>query len=102
MAVTLLDGATSDGAGPEYVRAAPRPGDRRLTGTLFVTGTPDGATAGIELTPDGINWLRPADLTFTTPGATNIEIWCHAFRGYVSGSGTGTSLDVTLFTEQYG
>ena len=90
---TLIS-ATADGSGDAIQES--RGDDLRITGTVYVTGTLDGATAGIEVSPDGINWVRPTSLAFTTMAAENIEYHCKAYRGYVAGAGANTNVTVQL------
>mgnify|MGYP000128984271 CR=1 FL=1 len=69
---------------------------RRLSGTLFVTGTFNGANAGLELSPNGTEWVRATDLTLAGPGAVNIEFWTYRYRAFVEGGDTSTAVTIHI------
>ncbi len=101
--ISLLTDATTDGSSGVLKLAAGHHdgGDTPLTGTLYVWGTFDGATAVLELSPDGSAWFQAEDLTFTAKGVTKLEVEGHSVRGTLQNAGAATQVSMRLFTPEF-
>ena len=96
--ITLLSEQTADTDGSQdYETFSPLVSGVNSM-VLFVEGTFDGATAGLEIKhPTGGDWIADSDLAFTSAAVKKISLPSGSLvRGYVSSAGASTSLTVRM------
>ena len=101
--IRLMDAQGADGAG-QGLTVRPRAGSGvtpPVTGHLYVWGPFDGATAYLEISPDGTEWFRLPDLTFAAKDAAAIDVRARALRGYLEGAGAASAVEMVLFTPDF-
>jgi len=64
--------------------------------TCFVSGTFDGGTVTLEISPNGGTTWFQTGVSLTAAGAQNVEFRANAVRGVVSGGGASVSINMLL------